>query len=75
VSAELLKYLRDKGVDTVILTGTSANSTVLFAAGGAADTGFKVIVPVDGIPADTVYQEQFTCGTSRMAPSCSRTRP
>lgn len=60
VSAELVKYLSDKGVDTVILTGTSPNSTVLFAAGGAADTGFKVIVPVDGIPADTIYQEQFT---------------
>ena len=58
-SDELVKYLRDKGIATVILTGTSAISTGLFAVGGAADKGFKAIVPVDGMPADTIYQEQF----------------
>jgi nicotinamidase-related amidase len=57
---DLEKTLKDKGIDTVILTGTSANGAVLFTAGGAAVRGFKVIVPVDGMPADDVYQEQFS---------------
>jgi nicotinamidase-related amidase len=56
---DLEKSLKDRGVDTVILTGTSANGAVLFTAGGAAVRGFKVIVPVDGMPGDGVYQEQF----------------
>jgi nicotinamidase-related amidase len=58
-SDDVVKYLRDRGIKTVILTGTSAISTGLFAVGGAADKGFKSIVPVDGMPADTIYQEQF----------------
>jgi len=56
---DLEKTLKDKGIDTVILTGTSSNGAVLFTAGGAAVRGFKVIVPVDGMPGDGVYQEQF----------------
>ena len=57
---DLVKSLKDKGVTTVILTGTSANSAVLFTAGGAAQNGFEIVVPVDAMPADTAYQEQFS---------------
>ncbi|HTI87377.1 MAG TPA: isochorismatase family cysteine hydrolase [Alphaproteobacteria bacterium] len=56
---DLEKTFKDRGIDTVILTGTSSNGAVLFTAGGAAVRGFKVIVPVDGMPGDGVYQEQF----------------
>ena len=59
VQPELVKSLKDKGITTLILTGTSANGAVLFTAGGAAQLGFKIIVPVDGMPADGAYQEQF----------------
>jgi nicotinamidase-related amidase len=59
-SPDILKFLKDGGIESVVLTGTSPNSTVQFAVGGAADAGFKAIVPVDGMPADTIYQEQFT---------------
>ena len=59
-SADLVKMLKDKGVTTVILTGTSANGAVLFTAGGAVQNGFEIVVPVDGMPADSTYQEQFT---------------
>jgi nicotinamidase-related amidase len=59
-SQNIVKLLKDHGIENVILTGTSPNSTVQFAVGGASDAGFKAIVPVDGMPADTIYQEQFT---------------
>jgi nicotinamidase-related amidase len=60
VTGEIAKYFKDKGVTTVILAGTSANGAVLFTVGGAVVAGFKAIVPVDGMPAETPYQEQFS---------------
>ena len=57
--SDLEKMLKDKGVDTVIIVGTSANSAVMYTAFGAAVRGFRPIVPIDGMPADTAYQEQF----------------
>lgn len=56
---DLEPFLRDKGIDTVIATGTSANGCLLFTTAGAVLRGFRVIVPIDGMPAATPYQEQF----------------
>jgi nicotinamidase-related amidase len=53
------KRFKDKGIDTVIVTGTSANGAFMFTVAGAVLRGFKVIAPVDGMPADNAYQEQF----------------
>jgi nicotinamidase-related amidase len=57
---DLEKILKDKGIETVVLIGTSANSAVLYTALGAAQRGFKAIVPIDTMPAETAYQEQFS---------------
>lgn len=57
---DLEKILKDKGIDTVIIMGTSANSAVLYTAFGAVQRGFRPVVPIDTMPADTAYQEQFT---------------
>jgi nicotinamidase-related amidase len=56
---DLEQYLRGRGIDTVIVTGTSPNGCVLFTVAGALLLGFKVLVPIDGMPANTLYQEQF----------------
>jgi nicotinamidase-related amidase len=58
--SDLEKILKDKGIETVIIVGTSANSAVLYTAFGAVQRGFKPIVPIDGLPSETAYQEQFT---------------
>lgn len=58
--SDMEKILKDKGIDTVIIVGTSANSAVLYTAFGAVQRGFKPIVPIDGLPSDTAFQEQFT---------------
>jgi nicotinamidase-related amidase len=56
---DLESYLRGRGVETVIATGTSANGCLLFTTAGAVLRGFRVVVPVDAMPAATPYQEQF----------------
>lgn len=53
------KIFRDKGIDTLFLMGHQGNGSVMVTAFGAAMRGFKVIVPVDTMPAATAYQEQF----------------
>jgi nicotinamidase-related amidase len=60
LSTDLEKILKEKGIQTVIVTGTSANGAVLYTASGAALRGLKVIVPVDGLSANDLYEEQLT---------------
>lgn len=65
---DLEKILRDKGVTTVIATGTAAHGAVLNTAAAAALLGFKVIVPVDAVSAETAYPEQYTAWHLANAP-------
>jgi nicotinamidase-related amidase len=59
VNTDLEKILKDKGVTTVIVVGDAAHGAVLYTASSAAMRGMKVIVPVDGVSADTPYPEQY----------------
>ena len=59
VNTDLEKFLKEKGVTTVIVVGTAAHGAVVYTASGAAMRGMKVIVPVDGISADIPYAEQY----------------
>jgi nicotinamidase-related amidase len=59
VNTDLEKTLKDKGIKTVIVVGTAAHGAVLYTGSGAAIRGLKVIVPVDGISAETPYIEQY----------------
>ena len=57
---ELENILREKGIKTVVIAGTTAEGAVLHTATGAAIRGFQVIVPVDGMSAGSLYAEQYT---------------
>lgn len=57
---DLEKILREKGIKTVIIAGTTAEGAVLHTSTGAALRGFQVIVPIDGMSAGTLYAEQYT---------------
>ncbi|MDA8426214.1 MAG: isochorismatase family protein [Treponema sp.] len=57
---ELDAILKSRGIRTLIVTGTVANGAVLFTATEAALRGYKVVVPVDCMPAADPYAEQFT---------------
>lgn len=71
LGSELEKILKDKGVTTVIVTGTSANGAVIGTGGAAAMRGFKVIIPVDGMSADLAYIEQYVAFHFTNAPTLS----
>jgi nicotinamidase-related amidase len=58
--SDLEKTLKAHNIDTLLLAGSSANGTVLATALGGAERKFKLVVPVDVIPADGAWQEQFS---------------
>jgi nicotinamidase-related amidase len=60
IGSDFEKMLKDKGVDTIIITGTAAQTTVLHTGGEAALRGFKVVVPVDGMSSNDVFSELYT---------------
>lgn len=60
LGTDLEKILSEKGIKTVIVTGTAAHGAVLYTASSAALRGMKVVVPVDGLSAETLYAEQYT---------------
>ncbi len=59
-NTDLEKILREKGIATVVIVGTTAEGAVLHTATGAAMRGFRVVVPVDGMSAGSLYAEQYT---------------
>ena len=71
-NTELEKILREKGIKTVIIVGTTAEGAVLHTATGASMRGFRVIVPVDGMSAGELYAEQYTAWHLLNAPGTRR---
>jgi nicotinamidase-related amidase len=57
-NTDLEKQLKDKGITTLVLTGTSAYGAVMFTGSAAAVRGFNIAVPVDGMSAAPAYGEQ-----------------
>jgi nicotinamidase-related amidase len=69
---DLEKQLKDKGLTTVVLVGTTAQGAVLYTASEAALRGFNVVVPVDGSTAASTYAEQATTWVLANAPTVSQ---
>ncbi len=68
VGTDLRKILADKGIKTIIATGTAAEGAVLDTATDAALTGMNVIVPVDGMSSTELYAEQYVAWHLTHAP-------
>ena len=71
LNTDLAKILKDKGIQTVIVTGTASNGAVLFTGARAAFRGMNVIVPVDGMSAVEPYADFSTAYTFGNAPLLS----
>ena len=69
---ELEKVLKAAGTQTVIATGTSAHGAVLYTASAASLRGLKVVLPVEGMSAETPFIEQFVAVHMTTAPLVSR---
>jgi nicotinamidase-related amidase len=59
VNSNLDQGLKDKGIKTVIVTGTSAQGAVCTTTNGAAQRGYKAVVPVDGMSAEDAFNELY----------------
>jgi nicotinamidase-related amidase len=59
LGSDLEKRLKEKGIKTVIVTGTSAQGAVVGTGSGSAQRGYKVVVPVDGMSSEDAYNEQY----------------
>ena len=78
LSTDLEKILKDKGIQTVIVTGTASNGAVLNTAAMAALLGFKVVLPVDAT-ASEAFAEMYTAwhlanGPGGVGPATTVTR-
>lgn len=71
-NTDLENILREKGVKTVVIAGTTAEGAVLHTATGAAMRGLQVVVPIDGMSAGTLYAEQYTAWHLVNAPGSRR---
>jgi nicotinamidase-related amidase len=59
ITSDLDQLLKARGIKTVIVTGTSAQGAVGGTSNGAAQRGYKAVVPVDGMSSEDSYNEQY----------------
>lgn len=58
-NSSLEGWLKEKGIKTLIVTGTSAQGAVSGTAQGASERGYKAIVPVDGMSSEDSFREAY----------------
>jgi nicotinamidase-related amidase len=71
LNTDLEKILKEKKIETVIVTGTAAHGAVLYTASGSALRGMNVIIPVDGLSAESLFPELYTVWNLANAPRVS----
>jgi nicotinamidase-related amidase len=59
LNSDLDKRLKDHGIKTVILCGTSAQGVGLGTGAAAAQRGYFVIYPVDCLPSESAFREAY----------------
>jgi nicotinamidase-related amidase len=59
LGSTLGSILRQAGIKTVIVCGNSFQGAAVGTSSGAAQRGYKVILPVDCSAGDSVYHEQY----------------
>ena len=59
LGTSLGEKLKARGIKTVIVCGTSFQGVGIGAASGAAQRGYKVIVPIDCLSSEDPYMEQY----------------
>jgi nicotinamidase-related amidase len=71
LNTDLEKILKDRGIKTVIVTGTAAHGAVLHTGDEAVFRGFSVVVPVDTMSAENAFAEQYVAYNFTAAPRVS----
>ncbi|WP_454849774.1 cysteine hydrolase family protein [Rhizobium binxianense] len=71
INTDLEKILTERGIKTVIVTGTASEGAVLNTAAYAALKGMNVVLPVDGMSSTDPYAEQYVAWHFTNAPGVS----
>lgn len=72
IGTNLRSILADKGITTVIVTGTASEGAVLDTATDAALNGMNIILPVDGMSSTEPYGEQYVAWHMVNAPGVAQ---
>ncbi|MFT4181254.1 MAG: isochorismatase family protein [Rhizobium sp.] len=72
IGTNLRSILADKGIKTVIVTGTASEGAVLDTATDAALNGMNIILPVDGMSSTEPYGEQYVAWHMVNAPGVAQ---
>jgi len=59
IDSNLDAGLKQKGIKTLIITGTSAQGAVATTSNGATGRGYKAVVPVDGTASEDAFRELY----------------
>jgi nicotinamidase-related amidase len=59
LGTDLDQRLKDRGITTVIVTGSSAQGVGIGTGSAAAQRGYKVIYPVDGVSSESAFRELY----------------
>src|SRR4051812_20089578 len=70
VSGELQAWLKERGAKTLVVTGSSTNSAVLYTATTAARMyRYPVVIALDGVNANTRYEHEYAIHQLTVLPS------
>ncbi len=70
VGGELLQFLKQKGTKSLVIIGASTNVAVLYTATTAARIHqYNVIIPMDGVIADSNYEQEYSFHQLTVIPS------
>ena len=70
VGGELQAWLKEKGAKTLIITGSSSTTAVLYTATTAARMHrYSIVIPMDGINANTRYEQEYSIHQFTVLPS------
>jgi nicotinamidase-related amidase len=59
LGTDLEQRLKDRGITSVIVTGTSAQGVGIGTGSAAAQRGYTVIYPVDGVSSESAFRELY----------------
>jgi nicotinamidase-related amidase len=59
LGTDLEQRLKDRGIKSVIITGTSAQGVGIGTGSAAAQRGYTVIYPVDGVSSESAFRELY----------------
>jgi nicotinamidase-related amidase len=72
---ELHAILEQKGIKTLVITGSSTNGAVLYTASTAARVyRYNIVIPLDGVIARTKYEQEYSIHQFTVLPSGSSKR-